>query len=130
MLRKYYGNCMGVSVAAAGSKRNSLRFNIKEEQLVWYKTAYEDGEAFLVNISTGGCSVGKPSVVVTVAEKILFSFDIHTLDEPLEIRAICVRLDVDGFAVRFLGLDDAAANRIIKLLASQARSEKGLPPSD
>ncbi|OEU51090.1 MAG: hypothetical protein BA866_03000 [Desulfobulbaceae bacterium S5133MH15] len=114
---------MDDSAAAPGSKRNSLRFNIKA-QPVRYKTAYEDGEAFLVNISTGGCAVRKASVPVALTEKILFSFDIHSLDEPLEIRAICARLEDDGFAVQFLGIDDVEANRIIKLLAGQARSEK------
>jgi len=120
---------MDDSAAAAGSKRNSLRFSIKE-QPVRYKTAYEDGEAFLVNISTGGCGVRKASVPVALDEKILFSFDIHSLDEPLEVRAICVRLEGDSFAVQFLGIDDVEANRIIKLLAGQARSEKGYTLSD
>lgn len=121
-------NCMGDS-AVAGSKRNSLRFSIQVLP-VRYKTAYEDGEAILFNISTGGCAVRKASVPVALTEKILFSFDIHSLDEPLEVRAICVRLEDDGFAVQFLGVDDVEANRIVKLLAAQTRSEKGSSPSD
>lgn len=129
MMRKYSDNFMDNSATAAGSKRNSLRFSIKA-QPVRYKTAYEDGEAVLVNISTGGCVVRKASVPVALTEKILFSFDIHGLDEPLEIRAICVRLEGDSFAVQFLGIDDVEANRLTKILAGQARSEKGSPPSD
>lgn len=120
-------NCMGDS--AAGSKRNSLRFSI-QVQPVRYKTAYEDGEAILFNISTGGCVVRKATIPVAPAERILLSFDLHGIDEPLEIRAICVRLEDDGFAVQFLGVDDAEANRIVKLLVAQARSEKGSSPSD
>lgn len=120
-------NCMGDS--AAGSKRNSLRFSI-QVQPVRYKTAYEDGEAILFNISTGGCVVRKATLPVAPAERILLRFDLHGIDEPLEIRAICVRLESDGFAVQFLGVDDAEANRIVKLLAAQARSEKGSSPSD
>jgi hypothetical protein len=114
---------MGKSAAAAGSKRNSLRFSINE-QLVSYKTAYEDGEALLANISTGGCAVYKVTVPVAEGEKLLFSFDILGSEEPLELRAICVRLEDDGFAVQFLGVDSFEANRIIKLLATCARSEK------
>jgi len=115
---------MGNSAAAAGSKRSSLRFSIRE-QSVSYKTAYEDGEAFLVNISTGGCVVCNPTVPVVVGEKLLFSFNILPPGEPLELRAICVRLDRDGFAVRFLGVEISDANRFIKLLAARGRAEKG-----
>ena len=114
---------MSESSVATGSKRSSLRFSFKEEILVSYKTAYENGEAFLVNISTGGFSVQKVSVPVAVDEKILFSFDIHNLDEPLEIQAKCVRLNIDGFAAQFLGIDSRQESRIVKLLAAQARAK-------
>ncbi len=113
---------MGESAAKAGSKRSSLRFHFKEKLLVSYKTAYKDGEAFLVDISTSGCFVHGASVPVEVGEKILISVSIRNLDEPLEIQAVCARLDGDGFAVRFLGIDVAEENRLVKLLAAQARA--------
>ncbi len=116
-----FDNYMGESSVATGSKRESLRFRFKKEFLVSYKTAYKDGEASLVNVSTGGCAVQKPSISVAVGEKILFRFDIQSLDQPLEIQAACVRLDDDGFAVKFLGIDGADENRIAKVLAAQAR---------
>jgi len=114
---------MGKSTSATGSKRSSLRFRMKE-QSVSYKTAYEDGQALLANISTGGCAVSSPTVPVEVGEKLLLSFDIPGLEKSLEMRAVCVRLVRDGFAVRFLGIDTAESNRIIKLLAGLVRSEK------
>lgn len=114
---------MDESSVTAGSKRGSLRFNFKEELLVGYKTAYQDGEALLMNISTGGCVVQKASVPVAVDEKILFSFAIHSLDTPLELQATCVRHDGDGFAAKFLGVDGGDESRIVKLLATQARAK-------
>lgn len=116
---------MSDSSAAAGSKRGALRFRFKEEFQVSYKTAYKDGEALLVDVSTGGCAVRKPSEPVSVDEKILLSFIIQNLDEPLEIQSTCVRLDSDGFAVRFLGVDREEENRIVKLLAAECRANKG-----
>ena len=106
----------------ARSKRLSLRFSIKG-QTVSYKTAYDDGEALLVNISTGGCVVQKASVPVEVAEKILFSFDNRNLDQPLEMRASCVRQEGDSFAAKFLGVDDAEEKRLVKIFALMARAE-------
>ena len=50
------------------------------------------------------------------------SFSIQNLDEPLEIQAVCARLDGDGFAVRFIGIDVDEQNRLVKLLAAQARA--------
>ncbi len=114
---------MDESSVSAGSKRGSLRFHFKEELLVSYKTAYQDGEALLVNISTGGCVVQKASVPVEVGEKILFSFAIYDLGAPLELQATCVRLDGDGFAVKFLGMDGGGESRVVKLLAAQARAK-------
>jgi len=114
---------MGESKVVAGSKRSSLRFSMNEQRIS-YKTAYEDGEALLANISTGGCAVFSATVPVAEGDKLLFSFDILTPGEPFELRAICVRLEDDGFAVQFLGVDISEANRIIKLLATRARSEK------
>ena len=105
-----------------GSKRLSLRFPIKE-QVVSYKTSYDDGEAVLVNISTGGCVVRGASVPVAVAEKILLSFDNDNLDDPLEMQALCVRQEDDGFAVQFLGVDEAEENRLVKIFALMARAD-------
>ena len=114
---------MSDSSAVTGSRRDALRFRFKEEFWVSYKTAYKDGDALLEDISTGGCAVRKASVPIAVDEKILFSFVVNNLDEPLEIRGVCIRLDGDGFAVKFLGLDGRAENRIVKLLAAQARTK-------
>jgi len=109
------------SSVKSGTKRLSLRFKINE-QPVKYKTAYEDGEAFLLNISTGGCAVRKARVAVEVGENILFSFDVNNLDEPLELKAVCTRLEDDGFAVRFLGVESQEETRIVKIFAELARS--------
>ena len=114
---------MGESSVTTGSKRNSLRFHFKEELQVSYKTAYKDGEALLVNISTGGCVVKKASIPVEVDEKILFCFAIQSLPKPLEIQAVCVRLDGDSFAAKFVGVDGGNESRVVKLLAAQARAE-------
>ena len=116
---------MGESAAKAGSKRSSLRFHFKEKLLVTYKTAYKDGEALLVDISTSGCFIQEANVPVEIGEKILISFSIRDLDEPLEIQAVCARLDGDSFAVRFLGIDVEERNRLVKLLAAQARANGG-----
>lgn len=116
---------MGDSSVTTGSKRNSLRFHFKEELLVSYKTAYQDGESFLINISTGGCVVRKATVSVAVDEKILLSFAIQNLETPLEIQAVCIRLDGDGFAAKFLGIDGGNESRVVKLLAAQARAKSG-----
>jgi hypothetical protein len=82
------------------SKRSSLRFPCSN-QLLSYKTAYDEGQARLVNISTEGCAFEQPSLALTLQERILISFTLPGEDYVFEARGVVVRVGSVSMAIRF-----------------------------
>lgn len=82
------------------SKRSSLRFPCSN-MLLSYKTAYDEGEARLVNISIDGCAFEQPSLALPLHERVLVSFTLPEEDYVFEARGIVVREDIECTAVRF-----------------------------
>ncbi|BHH85384.1 PilZ domain-containing protein [Desulforhopalus sp. 52FAK] len=82
------------------SKRSALRFPCSNI-LLSYKTAYDEGEARLVNISIDGCAFEQPSLALPLQEKVLISFTLPGEDYAFEARGIVVREDVECTAIRF-----------------------------
>lgn len=82
------------------SKRSALRFPCGH-QLVSYKTAYDDGQALLVNISTKGCAFEQPSLPLSMQEKILVSIALSGEDSVFQAQGIVVRVSGGCLAIHF-----------------------------
>lgn len=77
------------------SKRCALRF-ICWDQSVNYKTAYEDGEAQLLNISTSGCAFVLPTLPLSVGEKLLVSLELPDENTIFQAQGSVVRVENEG----------------------------------
>ena len=82
------------------SKRAALRFKCMGER-VRYKTAFEDGEAVLIDISTHGCALSNMSVPVDEGEIMLIVIQLQEQDAVIEMQAEVVRCTADTAATRF-----------------------------
>ena len=83
------------------SKRLALRFpggNLP----VSYKTAYDEGEARLQNVSTAGCALAQVSQALQTEEKILISVKLPGVDSIFQAQGKVVRVaDEEHTAIRF-----------------------------
>lgn len=104
-----------------GTKRLNLRF-AGNSHLLRYKTEFEEGEAVIVNVSTGGCALGKTTVHLSPKEKILIILQLEEELDPLEISARVIRVEKDYTAVRFLLNSDNSKLRLVKYFARKQRS--------
>ena len=107
------------------SKRHSLRF-ICEKREVVLRTAYEEGTAVLVNISTKGCALIESSLLPEVNEIILISFDIpgkHGENARVEIQAEVLRL-TPQLAMRFTRIEPETKSLILNYFISESRELK------
>ncbi|MFW2367857.1 MAG: PilZ domain-containing protein [Desulforhopalus sp.] len=93
------------------SKRAAFRFPC-QHQRVRFKTAYEDGEASLLNISTDGCALQSPSVPLTINEKILITIIPEGQEESFEARSRIVRVDNDVLGLQFTVLELSTKTQI------------------
>lgn len=80
---------------------------------VKYKTAYDEGEGALINISSGGCVLESTTLPVSVQEKVFISIKLGRKDSIVEAKAVVVRAEEDQFAVQFT-LIEAPAQRLIR----------------
>lgn len=94
------------------SKRNALRVRC-EGHSIRYKTAYDEGEGALINISSGGCVFESATLPVSVQEKVFISIELGGKDSIVEAKAVVVRAEEDQCAVQFT-LIEAPAQRLIR----------------
>lgn len=104
------------------SKRASLRFSVDSYRLR-YKTEFEDGTAYLDNISAGGCAMREVSAAVELHEKILLILLCEN-DEQIEIGGVVVRVVDNGAAVRFTQLSESNKQKIVVFFAKLQRRQK------
>ena len=104
------------------SKRNALRYKCENETIL-IRTAYEDGEASLVNISTTGCAIQSPSATVSLDEKVLFTFSIEK-EETIQIQAKVIRIDNEEIGAEFTLIEPEAAELLRKHYALMQRERK------
>jgi hypothetical protein len=74
------------------SKRCALRFSCVDQQ-VSIKTAYEEGEARLQNISTAGCAFVQLSLPLAIQEKVLVSLFLPGEDPVFQAQGVVVRVE-------------------------------------
>jgi len=106
------------------SKRCAFRF-ISDNQSVSYKTAYDAGEALLVNISTGGCAIKQLSLPLEMDEKVLLSFPLPGIESSVEAQGVVVRVGDDGhIAIRFTCVEPEDQATIRIHFSKQMRKKK------
>jgi PilZ domain len=106
------------------SKRNALRFP-GAGLPVSYKTAYDAGEALLINISATGCALQQPSQPLAVAEKILISLDLPGQEQVLQAQGKVVRVETTGVtAIQFTLVEPEDQGQIRTFFSRQMRIRK------
>ncbi len=104
------------------SKRSAFRFRCSKEP-VTYRTAYEDGEALLKNISTDGCALEWATNPPEIDEKILLIIELEGEDTVVEIQARVVRVEDKDFAVKFMLIEPEARTRIRSYFSRKSRGK-------
>ena len=104
------------------SKRNSLRF-LCDGRIITYKTAYDEGQACLLNICSGGCACGSASPVPSVQEKVLISITLEDEEDVVEAKAVVVRAVDNQFYLKFILIEPSTQNRIRTYFSWKARNQ-------
>ena len=102
------------------SKRAAFRFRCSKEP-VSYRTAYEEGEGVLTNISTEGCAVEWSTNPPELDEKILLSIELEGENRTIEVQAQVVRTEGNDFAAHFTLIEPDARTLIRKYFAVKSR---------
>jgi len=102
------------------SRRGAFRFRCSKE-LVAYKTAYEEGEGVLTNISTDGCAVERSTNPPELHERILLTIEAEGDAPAIEAQAQVVRVEERDFAVRFTLVEQATKTMIRNYFAGKLR---------
>lgn len=106
------------------SKRTSLRFLCHNKPLT-YKTAYEEGEARLVNISTSGCAICKATTELIIKQKVLLNLALGYPELQIQIQATVIRAEApDSFGLQFLHMEESLKHRLIRFFAKENRRHK------
>ncbi|GAB6191190.1 PilZ domain-containing protein [Desulfocastanea catecholica] len=104
------------------SKRRALRFSCGHHQ-VSYKTAYDAGEAVLLNVSTVGCAFEQPSLPLSMQEKVLVSIALLGEDSVIQAQGVVVRVENGFTAICFTLLETEDQEQLIKYFAKKMRKK-------
>jgi hypothetical protein len=102
------------------SKRSALRFPC-DHQLVSYKTAYDTGEAQLINISTAGCILFELTMPLSMQEKILVSIAFPEEDYMFQAQGVVVRIENDSTAISFTLVEPEDQAQLRRYFSRQMR---------
>ncbi|MGB3221797.1 MAG: PilZ domain-containing protein [Desulforhopalus sp.] len=102
------------------SKRSALRFPC-DHQLVSYKTAYDTGEAQLINISTAGCVFSELTMPLPMQEKILASIAFPGEGYTFQAQGVVVRVENDCTAISFTLVEPEDQAQLRRHFARQMR---------
>lgn len=104
------------------SRRKEFRygdFNIP----VKFRTAYEEGSALLVNISTGGCALRNVCPVMKPKEVFLLTIDTDDLSNSIEAKAVVLRIKGEILAAHFTRIPPASKKILRRYFASKLRNQ-------
>jgi hypothetical protein len=83
------------------SKRGALRFPCAHHPLR-YKTAYDEGQAKLINASTTGCVFEELSLPLAIRDRVLITIALGAEKAEFQARAVVARVEGNGaVAVHF-----------------------------
>ena len=106
-------------------RRNGIRFHLKNLPIEYeFNNVTESGS--VINISTSGCAILSEGVQKTINDEITLKIDFESLvqeNNPKEfhIKSKIVRVDGDGFAVKFEGLDNEQIEKLRKSLIDESQ---------
>jgi len=109
-------------------KRDGIRFKVGKVAME-YTHAGEIGSGGVLDISTSGCAVNTPTLMVAVHAEIVIKlkFDQHeNMQSDLSVKARVVRVDDDIFAVHFYDFDDLNQEQLYQRLAYEVRQNTPL----
>lgn len=104
-------------------KPNGLRFQINHRQIE-YSIDKENGTGLLIDISTSGCAVQDPTIVLSTDVDVSITIPLHQEQDALSsftMAAKVVWVRGDRFAVQFLDLDDDRKALLHKCLVNEGR---------
>lgn len=110
------------------SRRKEFRYSTFQIP-VRFKTAYEDGNALLVNISTGGCALKNASPCMNLKEVFLLTIDPDDIDRPIEAKAVVLRVTGDTIAAKFTIISTTAQNLVRSYFAKKIKQSVALSRS-
>ena len=93
------------------SKRKGFRYGNFEIPIT-FKTAYSDGKALLVNISTGGCCLKKVSPPLEPDDMFLLAVTLTDSTAVIEARGVVMRVEGEHTAARFVIISAGSRNQI------------------
>ncbi len=112
---------MSASRRTKKSKRKALRLCCHKHP-VTYKTAYDDGEGFLINISSGGCAFESATLALSVQEKVLVSIELDGKENIVEAKAVVVRVKENEIAVKFILIEPSSQSLIRSYFTKKLRT--------
>lgn len=104
------------------SKRSALRYKC-ENETVLIRTAYDDGEAKLINVSTSGCAISSPSVQLALHDKVLLVFSAKN-EESIQIQARIIRIDANEIGAEFTIIEPESADLLRSHFSLKQRERK------
>ncbi len=104
------------------SKRSALRFNIKPRP-VKYRLGEATGEATIMNISTGGCSMADTTLGLSLGDRVVFCLDFLGDENNAEIEAVVVRAQENACALQF-DITEEFKLKLVKLIALDRRENR------
>lgn len=107
------------------SRRSAFRFD-GFRLPVTYKTAYTEGTANLINISTNGCALESLTVPLSEQQNFLVSITLEGEGESIEARAIAVRRTENGIAAKFLIIEENSRAALRKYFSKRIRNRSGV----
>lgn len=89
---------------------------------VTFKTAYDDGTAILVNISTGGCALERVAPDLCINDAFLLTIESENREHTIEAKCIVLRIDGTQTAAKFTRITDSRKSLIRNYFAGKLRN--------
>lgn len=109
------------SIAKMRSRRKEFRYG-NFHLNVRFKTAYDEGTATLVNISTGGCALKNLSPLMIANDNFLLIIDPDDIDRPIQAKAVVLRVEGNTVAAQFTLISTDAQNALRNYFIKKQRN--------
>lgn len=111
---------METTPAQEQTKRSAFRFRGSGEPVA-FRTAYEEGEGLLKNISTDGCALELATCSPDLGEKLLLILEPGEEGVVIEAQGLVVRVKENDFAVKFSLIEPDSKRLIRKYYSVQSK---------
>jgi hypothetical protein len=114
-------------------ERNSLSFHFAGRPSIKYFSNIASGEGRILNISTVGCKIASTTFPPAIDEEIDISISFNACEnaqKTLNTKAYVVRIDNDGFAVKYSNFSEDAKKELWQNLLLEFEHDSQAFPSD